>query len=217
MRILITGGSGFIAGRLAFYLNKKGYDVTIGSRNDLNQFNLNSKVKVVKTNWNDKHSIAECCKNKDIIIHAAGMNSQLCEKYPNESINFKKSSTSLLINSLDPEFDKFIYISSAHVYANPLSGIISEDTKTKNIHPYAKSHLAAEKIVNEANNQKKINGLILRLSNCFGYPINVENDCWMLLVNDLCKQAITKKKLILNSGGEQQRDFISLHDFTRIT
>ena len=35
-------------------------------------------------------------------------------------------------------------------------------------------------------------------------------NCWMLLVNDLCRQAVNQQKLALNSLGRQKRDFVSL-------
>ena len=57
---------------------------------------------------------------------------------------------------------------------------------------------------------------MLRLSNAFGMPIHRSVNCWMLLVNDLCKQAVQSQKLILKSDGLQLRDFISLKEVCRI-
>tara|TARA_B100000676_G_C17877577_1_gene732080 strand:- start:498 stop:1007 length:510 start_codon:yes stop_codon:yes gene_type:complete len=59
---------------------------------------------------------------------------------------------------------------------------------------------------------KKMNILILRLSNGFGYPMDLEVNRWTLVFNDLCRQAMTSGKMILRSSGKQHRDFISLHD-----
>ena len=44
---------------------------------------------------------------------------------------------------------------------------------------------------------------------------NKNTNCWMLLVNDLCRQAVTSGKLTLHSSGMQRRDFISIHDVVR--
>ena len=47
-------------------------------------------------------------------------------------------------------------------------------------------------------------------------PTHAEADCWTLLVNDLCMQAVRDKKLVLRSSGIQQRDFITLQDVGRV-
>jgi UDP-glucose 4-epimerase len=41
-------------------------------------------------------------------------------------------------------------------------------------------------------------------------------NCWMLLVNDLCRQAIQVRKLVLSSSGQQQRDFIGITEVCRV-
>jgi UDP-glucose 4-epimerase len=54
----------------------------------------------------------------------------------------------------------------------------------------------------------------LRLSNSYGFPVDINADCWWLVVNDLCKSAISQKKIQLQSDGSPQRDFIALDDVT---
>jgi UDP-glucose 4-epimerase len=107
---------------------------------------------------------------------------------------------------------KFIYLSTAHVYASPLAGVINEETCPRNLHPYATSHLAGEQSVLSADSRGELHGIVFRLSNAFGAPMHKDVNCWMLLVNDLCKQAVQTRKLILQSSGLQHRDFISLTD-----
>ena len=53
------------------------------------------------------------------------------------------------------------------------------------------------------------------LSNAFGVPANKDANCWMLLVNDLCQQAVSDKRLVLHSSGLQRRDFVTLTDVGR--
>jgi UDP-glucose 4-epimerase len=105
---------------------------------------------------------------------------------------------------------KFIYLSSAHVYANPLVGTITEETCPRNLHPYATSHLAGEQSVLSAHSRDELQGIVLRLSNAFGAPMHNDTNCWVLLVNDLCKQALETRKLVLHTSGLQRRDFIGL-------
>ena len=54
--------------------------------------------------------------------------------------------------------------------------------------------------------------MIIRLSNSYGAPISKDVNRWTLVVNDLCRQAITNRELKLKSSGEQHRDFIPISD-----
>ena len=56
---------------------------------------------------------------------------------------------------------------------------------------------------------------MIPLSNAYGAPADKDVNCWMLLVNDLCRQAATAVKIVLHSTGLQKRDFIPLHDVVR--
>tara|TARA_B100001063_G_C16393067_1_gene371158 strand:- start:90 stop:596 length:507 start_codon:yes stop_codon:yes gene_type:complete len=60
-----------------------------------------------------------------------------------------------------------------------------------------------------------INGMqtfILRLSNSFGVPMNEDSNCWMLVLNDFCRQAATDRQLVIRSPSETLRNFITLTD-----
>ena len=52
--------------------------------------------------------------------------------------------------------------------------------------------------------------MIARLSNAYGAPADKAADCWSLLVNDLCRQAVTSRTMTLTSTGTQRRDFVPL-------
>jgi UDP-glucose 4-epimerase len=61
-----------------------------------------------------------------------------------------------------------------------------------------------------------MDGIVVRLSNAFGAPMQKEVNCWMLLVNDLCRQAVETRKLVLQTSGLQHRDFIGLTSVCRV-
>ena len=46
--------------------------------------------------------------------------------------------------------------------------------------------------------------MVFRLSNAFGAPVHKDTNCWMLLINDLCKQAIESKTLTLNNSPKKR-------------
>ncbi len=217
MRVLIIGGFGFVGGRIGEYLLKAGHQIILGSREAKTLPEGLMQAKTVKVEWRSKSKIESICSNVDVIIHAAGMNAQDCAADPVAALNFNGLATEDLVKAaIRANVKKIIYISTAHVYGNPLIGRITEHTFPKNLHPYATSHLVGEKAVLEANLKGDIMGIVLRLSNAFGAPMSKDVNCWMLLINDLCKQAVESGNLSLRSNGLQLRNFIGLTEVCRI-
>ena len=56
------------------------------------------------------------------------------------------------------------------------------------------SHLLSENICNYYNDKTETDCINVRLSNSYGSPIFKENNCWWLVINDLCKTAIEKNR-----------------------
>ena len=217
MRILITGGFGFIGGRLAKYLQKTGHQIVLGSRKADSQPDWLLQTNVVQTIWGNAYALEQICAGVDVVIHAAGMNAQDCSADPLAALEFNGLGTARLVEAaIRAKVKQFIYLSTAHVYASPLTGIITEDSCPRNLHPYATSHLAGENVVLGASQRGQIDGIVLRLSNAFGVPVYKEQNCWMLLVNDLCRQAVETGKMVLQTSGQQQRDFIALTELSGI-
>jgi UDP-glucose 4-epimerase len=211
MRILITGGFGFIGGRLAQHLSNLGHEITLGSRKVKNPPSWLKDAKVALLDWNRPEALAIACKNIDLVIHAAGMNAQDSFANPISAHQFNGIATGSLINAAAKEgVKRFIYLSTAHVYSNPLSGIINEKTTPQNKHPYALSHLEGERLIRNCSSKYPIEAVIARLSNIYGPPAFLDSNCWNLFCNELCKQAIENGELRLNTNGTQKRDFLDI-------
>lgn len=217
MRILITGGFGFVGGRLAVHFVQAGHQIVFGSRNAITPPDWLPQAEVAQIKWDDGRALEHSCNGVDVVIQAAGMNAQDCAADPVAALAFNGVATARLVAAASRTgAQRFIYLSTAHVYASPLVGTITEDTCPRNLHPYATSHLAGEHAVLSASQRGQIQGIVLRLSNAFGAPMHKDVNCWMLLVNDLCKQAVQTRKLVLQSSGLQQRDFISMTEVCRV-
>jgi len=217
MRILITGGVGYLGGRLAKYLvNNSSHTILLGARNNFNNIDWLPQAKLAITEWDSKAELENICSNIDILIHLSGMNSSDCLKDSRLAMEVNCYSTIRLLESaIKQNVKRFIYLSTAHVYDSPLIGHINEKTMTKNIHPYALSNIAGEDAVRLAHYEGRIKGVVMRLSNSFGAPINLIPNCWSLVTNDLCRQAIENNNMILNSDEIQSRDFISITNVCR--
>ena len=217
MRILITGGFGFVGGRLAQHLQKTGHQIILGSRNSNSPPDWLPQAQVARTEWTDGRALERICKGVDVVIQASGMNAQDCLENPVAALEVNGLATALLLQAaVGCSVSQFIYLSTAHVYASPLKGTITESTCPLNLHPYATSHLAGENVVLSAGQKGLIQGMVLRLSNAFGAPTHQAANCWMLLVNDLCKQAVETGKIVLQTSGLQQRDFIGMTEVCRV-
>lgn len=210
--ILITGGLGYVGGRLSHFLLNLGYEVFISSRSIPSdtiqrffpgaEFVLHDELISLKFN-----------RKIDIIIHAASLNEIDSIKFPEEAIKVNINHSRILAEWASMKgVEHFIYFSTTHVYKSPLEGEINEQLPTNPLHPYGITHKAAEDYVLAASNRTQMRVSILRMSNSFGPPITPNVNRWTLLVNDLCKQLVETNQLKLNSDGKAYRDFISLSD-----
>jgi UDP-glucose 4-epimerase len=215
-RVLITGGLGYVGGRISQHLAlNSGLNLRLTSRQQ-GMVNPRWLKKGEVVAWNIEEDIGEICSDVDAVIHLAAMNEIECAKDSLAALEVNGMGALRLLQAAHAAgVRRFIYFSTAHVYGTPLVNHISEKTVPRPIHPYAITHKVAEDFVLAARDQGKIEAIVLRLSNGFGAPVNAEVNRWTLLVNDLCRQAVSTGKLVLRSNGLQQRDFITLNDAAR--
>lgn len=217
MRILLPGGFGFLGGRVALELAAHaGWTVCLGSRQLRPAPDWLPEVETVQLDIFGPESLARALQGVEVVVHLAAMNERECVADPARAIEVNiLGAHNLLQAAVAAGVRRFIYVSTAHIYGAPLAGQITEQTVPRPVHPYAVTHRAAEDFVLAAHDQHKIEGVVVRLSNGFGRPVHPEADCWTLLVNDLCRQAVTTGKLVLRSNGLQRRVFIPLPEAAR--
>ena len=215
--VLITGGFGYLGGRIATELaSKPGLAIRLGSRKIQLPPTWLPQAEVAAMNILDPASLMSAMQGVRVVVHLAAMNENECLADPNKATLINTLGTlNVLQAAIDAGVKRFIYFSTAHIYGAPLVGHITEKTLPRPTHPYAITHRAAEDFVLAAHDQKKITGIVVRLSNGFGVPTHPNIDRWTLLVNELCRQVVQTKKMVLRSSGLQQRDFISLKDVGR--
>jgi UDP-glucose 4-epimerase len=213
MKIVISGGLGYVGGRLSKYLAEEGNEVIALSRqaSALPAVSWPSRLTIMHP---DEVIVApEILRNVDAFIHLAALNENDCLKYPEKAIEVNIIQTLRWLETVyNAAVKKFVYFSTAHVYGKPLVGFYDEGTQAIPVHPYAITHKCAEDYVLSYNVEREMSNLVIRLSNSFGGPAFPTADRWTLLVNDLCRSAIKSGKMTLLSNGLQMRDFICLHD-----
>ncbi len=213
-RILITGAYGYVGGRVAQALAAGGAAVSLGTR----QPHATAPAwlphaKAVSMDWRTTASLQVACTGIDAIVHLAAMNEVDAARDAQGALDVNGMwSLRLLEAAQAAGVRRFVYLSTAHVYGAPLAGTIDESRVPRPRHPYAVTHKVTEDFVLAAHDSGKVEGVVLRLSNGFGAPAHPAVDRWTLLVNDLCRQAVATRTLVLQSAGLQQRDFITLED-----
>ena len=217
--VLITGGLGCIGGELSKYLINAGYQVVIGSsRQDAKLPNELKNCLLVYTDYDDTSTLDNACRKVDCVIHLATINAQQSQDDPKLAIKINGIGThNLIMSSIKSNVKHFLYFSTAHIYGSPLVGEIDENTLPKPLHPYAITHRLAEDFLLESINKARIKGNVIRLSNSIGLPLVKEADCWMLFINDACKQAVIDRCIVIHSNPNIERDFIPMSAVCKIT
>jgi UDP-glucose 4-epimerase len=217
-RVLVTGGLGYIGARVSQHLSRvSSIQLRVGTRDhQQSKPDWLTNGCLVNFELDNQDSLDKACDGVHSIIHLASINEIDCAADPIRALNINSLGSVKLLNAaIKAGVQRFIYFSTAHVYCSPLSGTLTEETLPCSQHPYAITHKTAEDFILAAHEKGEINSVVLRLSNGFGCPERANVNRWTLLVNDLCKQAATKSKLVLHSSGIQERDFITLTDVSR--
>lgn len=216
-KILITGANGYIGAGLSRYLSNNGYSIDgicyplipddvewKKYFNHLYNFDIRAPENIER--------IAD--NNYDTVIHLVSLDHHQSDGESNFvcSINVIPALNLLKVFANKKRLKKFIYFSTIHVYGNLPYTEISEETEPAPRNIYGLTHLMSEQVCDYYNRNTEINCINVRLSNSYGSPIFKENNCWWLVVNDLCKTAFENKTIILKSDGLPQRDFIHSSD-----
>lgn len=220
-RILITGGFGYLGGRAALALAKnRDFTIRLGAHRSsaraCPEWVKDNQFEVVNLDVSSEDGLDVACKGVNYVVHLASLNEVDSFIDPQQALLVNTLGTLKLIEACHKfGVERLIYLSTIHIYGTPLFGVITEDAPLRAKHPYAITHQAAEDFVLAASLQKKLSGFILRPANGFGAPADPFINRWKLIVNDLCKQAVTARKLVLRSPGEESRNFITLTDIIR--
>jgi len=214
-----VGGLGYIGGRLASFLlkNAKAEIYLTTRRENGNIPKWVEDFHVFNMNILDDTSVERCLRlaRPDTVIHLAAVDQSRCLDYPQEAHDVNvKGTERLLAKAYQEGVERFVYFSTFHVYGR-LPRETTEQSPLRPAHPYAESKLKAEELIREFHHDKKMQTIIFRLSNSYGYPMDnqVGAHVWTLVFNAFCKQAIEEGKITIRSN--QYRNFITLDDVAR--
>ena len=217
--VLITGGLGYVGGRIATYLATSAPHLSLRLMTRRTWDNVPQwakKMDVVQADLLENNRLEAALDGVETVIHLAAVNEIESQRDPNLALEVNGKGTYLLLTACQARgVKRFIYFSTFHVYGPGATQPITESTPTRPIHPYAITHRLAEDYVNWFRHSFGMETLVLRLSNAYGYPADHWVQRWTLVFNDLCMQAVQNGEIRLRSQGTQQRDFVTLNDVAR--
>ena len=214
MRILVTGGFGYLGSHICDHLQKKGHQVRILSRTAHPELaEWSQQFEILIGDVSDYSSIKHCCRNVNAVIHTAALNEIECKTKDKEAILVNGLGTKNLLEAAYRNgVGRFVYFSTFHIYGIPKTSIITEETLPNPITTYAITHYLAESFCRQFETEKSLKGYILRISNGYGAPLFKSIKRWTLVLNDLCAMAFQQGRIILRSRGTQERDFVGIKD-----
>ena len=207
MKILITGGCGYVGTNLTNLLINKGHHVTVV---DImwfgNYLKTNKNLNIIKADIRDIDKIS--MKNIDVIFHLANI--------ANDPTGDLDSKLTWEVNALASKFlvekaiknnvGQFIYASSGSVYGVKDEPEVTEDLPLMPISDYNKSKMISERVLSSYSDQITLQ--IIRPATICGVSPRMRLD---LSVSMLTMQALTKNKITV-FGGQQTRPNIHMND-----
>ena len=218
MKILITGGMGFIGLYLVDYLLKKDNEITVldnfsNSNKSLIKRIRNKNLKIIEGDIRKNDDILNSIKNQEIVVHlAAKISVDESIENPNETFDVNVNGTKNILEACKKNnIKKLIVASSAAVYGENTSQIkLKEISKTNPISPYGESKLLMENEIKKFQlKNTNLKCIILRFFNIFG---NGQSPEYAGVITKFIEKISTNESIEIVGDGLQQRDFISIYD-----
>lgn len=205
MKILITGGSGFIATPLIKHLLEKGYGIKVIDikKPDITHKSLEFVNKSILSN------ITKDIKGCDAVFHfAALLGVDNSDKRPLDTMKINlEGSVNVFKSAIDAGVKRIVYSSSSEVYGEPRELPIREDSVKGPVSTYGVSKLASEIYAKAYNQEFGTDIKIVRFFNVYG-PGQQEN--WVVPI--FISKALRNESIKVFGNGNQTRCFTYVED-----
>ena len=218
MKILVTGGAGFIGSHVADAFIEQGHDVVIVDNLSMgNEKNINPRARFVKLNIQDPEIFALFEKEKFDVIdhHAAQMDVRLSVADPIfDATNNILGTINLLQAAVKYGVKKFIFVSSGGaIYGEHDYFPADEEHPTRPLSPYGITKLTGEKYLYFYHHVHQLNFVILRYANIYGPRQNPKGEAGVIAI--FASRLLTGGQPVINGNGLQTRDYVYVGDVVK--
>jgi UDP-glucose 4-epimerase len=214
MRILVTGGAGFIGAHLANRLHGEGHYVRVlDNLSSGDPAALHNAINFNRGDVRDVPKLWSLLQGVDAVYHLAALVSVPASVlYPREYNDVNVGGTVALLEACrDVGVKRVIFASSATVYGDQKSKPVSEDLAPHPAVPYAVSKLAAERYLFTIGRLEGFETVALRLFNAYG-PRQQLPPAHAPVVPLFMHQILGGGSVVVFGDGRQTRDFVYIDD-----
>ena len=227
MKILVTGGAGYIGSVLVNKLIEQGHEVSV--IDDLsNGFreNIDPRAKFTEGSILDKDNLNQALEGVEVVYHlAAKIRVEEGEAKPElyKKVNIE-GTLDLIKACVDKKINKFIYASTAAVYGDPEEFPVNENSKTNPVNVYGATKLEIDKYLEANAKNMGISTICFRFFN-IGGALKTKQGSWLKikhegathLIPSILHSSSNKPLLIFGNDwptkdGTPTRDFVHVVD-----
>jgi UDP-glucose 4-epimerase len=215
MKILITGGAGFIGSRLANELHRQGHLVRV--LDDLSSGDpaaLAPQINLTRGDARDIPRLWSLLQGVDLVYHlAARVSVPASVLYPREYNDVNVGGTVALLEACRDvgTVKRVVLASSATVYGDQARQPVDEGMVPLPSVPYAVSKLAAEQYLFNIGRLSGFETVALRIFNAYG-PGQPLPPAHAPVVPQFVQQILGRGSVVVNGDGNQTRDFVYIDD-----
>ena len=211
MKVVVTGGAGFIGSHVVRALLAEGHDVRVidnlatGSRLNLDD---SPEAELIEVDISCRSSLVQAMRGAEAVLHLAALPSvPRSWTDPVATLAANAAGTANVIEgAIACGAGCLVYSSSSSVYGNQPGERKSEDLEPQPISPYGYSKLLGEKIVHAHARAGDIRVISLRYFNVFG-PRQDPDSPYAAVIPRFLKAAIAGRRITIYGDGMQARDF----------
>ncbi|MCZ7403138.1 MAG: GDP-mannose 4,6-dehydratase [Candidatus Methanoperedens sp.] len=207
--VLVTGATGFVGPYLVRELLRKEARIKVLIMDSAgNLTGLENRITKAYGNILDRNSFHRALEGTDIVFHLAAIsNVNYAIAHPEETFETNATGTlNLLEQARQNEVEKFVYISSSHVYGIPKYLPIDEQHPINPLEPYSVGKAAAEMLVNTYALNYGLKTSVIRPFNLYGVGQSEG-----FIVPSIIKQAY-EKEIVELGNITPTRDFLYIAD-----
>lgn len=220
MKVLITGGAGFIGSHLTERLLAGGHTVRVldnlstGKRENLP---VSAAVEFRRGDIRDRAEVNAAARDVDAMVHLAAVASvqaSVDDPVSTHETNFD-GTLFLLEAARRANIRRFLYASSAAVYGDNTALPLAEDASLRPLSPYAADKLAGEHYLSFYFNKFGLHTTAFRFFNIFG-PRQDPSSPYSGVISIFVERSLRGEPVTIFGDGRQTRDFVYVGDLAAL-